>query len=149
MHTPARKKSNKTRDRKESQIWRARESVGKARDKTAESAGGRINTRSEAACRGMPVTCHASSSERFGCSWKLDMLPIAVSRSLFPFQSHPMSQTLLQQHPLQRLPSPSRGISALVHVCLVTCPVVLAGPAECDPWLTFPVGWPCQLLLVF
>lgn len=78
--------------------------------------------RSETAYRGSrhPVTWNTSFVEGLARFWKLDIpADYSIGQSVLQFQSGPMSEVLVKQHPLQRLSSPSRGFSALVHVCLL------------------------------
>lgn len=44
------------------------------------------------------------------------------------------------KHPLQRIPSPSRGLSALVHVCHPLSPALPGGSLvlPCDPLADIP-----------
>lgn len=89
-----------------------------------------------------------------GLSWPAficDCLPsLSVARPSFPtlrlykMSVSKTSEFLLRQHPLQRLPSPDRGTSALVHVRIPR------QPRRANPWLTTTlVAWTSQFPLFF
>ena len=72
---------------------------------------------SRAAHRGIPRHTAYRSRGHASYGWNS---PELVTSSLAPLPElnlpPTMSESLIKRHPLQRLPSPSRGISALVHV---------------------------------
>lgn len=144
IHTVTQKKQLSTRQKNESRIWRARK-CGEARDKAADSVGCRKNSQSETVCRNHVARVILG---RFGCSWKLVLLVRSSRRRKYSILIPPGMSFLVQQHPLQRLQSPSRGLSALIHVCLI-CPMVLGHlPDAWDPWLTCTVDGSCKLSMV-
>ena len=92
------------------------------------------------------ITCTASS-ELLGFL-NLDLGCLAV----LPAISSDMAQKLVLQHPLQRMPSPSQGFSALVHVCPLIrrfLDLDLEQPRGQIPWLTCSGNGSCQLSMVF
>lgn len=77
-------------------------------------------------CRGRPVTWRVTHGpDGIRGTGKVPRVRVVSSLGWFKagcclqlgFISSTMSRALIQKHPLQRLHSPSRGISALVHVC--------------------------------
>lgn len=80
IRTQRRKRSPKSKENRKSgereKVW------GRREIRAADSAAARINPRSGAACRGIPVTCRTSSSECFGVPGSWTSLPFSASRSI-------------------------------------------------------------------